>query len=130
MLEDVGVLHPRLPAPPARPPGELRFDWAVVEQVRPQVDDPSPEWPSVLSGIVCPLLVLAGGDASPVSTEHVAELVAQVQDGRAVALGTGHLVHAARPEAFVRELLAFLDEPAADPRQVQDLGEPAAGRGG
>jgi pimeloyl-ACP methyl ester carboxylesterase len=35
VLEDVGVPHPRVATPPARPPGDLPFDWAVVEQVRP-----------------------------------------------------------------------------------------------
>lgn len=41
VLEDVGMPHPRAPSPPSRPPGELAFDWAVVEQVRPRSTTPT-----------------------------------------------------------------------------------------
>ena len=109
VLEDVGVPHPRTPAPPARPPGELSFDWRVVEQVRPQIDDPSPDWPAVLASVRAPLLVLAGGASSPVPAEHVRELVELVASGQVVTLQTGHFVHESAPEAFVREVQDFLD---------------------
>jgi pimeloyl-ACP methyl ester carboxylesterase len=108
VLEDVGMPHPRRPSPPARPEGELEFDWRVVEQVRPQVDDPDPAWPSVVGSVVTPTLVVAGGPRSFVAAEHVAELVAALPDGRSVTLDTGHEVHESDPEGFTRELLAFL----------------------
>ena len=109
VLEDVGMPHPRRPAPPARPEGELEFDWRVVEQVRPQVDDPDPAWPSVARSVAAPTLVVAGGPRSFVAADHVAELVAALPDGRSVTLDTGHEVHEADPGGFTRELLAFLD---------------------
>jgi esterase len=108
VLEDVGMPHPRRPSPPARPEGELEFDWRVVEQVRPQVDDPDPAWPSVVRSVVTPTLVVAGGPRSFVAAEPVAELVAALPDGRSVTLDTGHEVHESDPEGFTRELLAFL----------------------
>ena len=109
VLEDVGMPHARRPAPPARPPGALQFDWRVVEQVRPEVDDPDPAWPAVVRSVAAPTLVVAGGPRSFVAAEYVAELVAALPDGRSVALDTGHEVHEADPEGFTRELLAFLD---------------------
>lgn len=110
VLEDVGVLHPRQAAPPDRPAGQLPFDWGVVEQVRPQIDQPSDDWPEVLAAIDAPTLVIAGGSASPVPAAHVAELTALVADGRSITVEAGHLVHANEPAAFLRELLLFLDD--------------------
>ncbi len=108
VLEDVGMPHPRRPDPPTRPEGELGFDWRVVEQVRPEVDDPDPGWPDVVGSVVAPTLVVAGGPHSFVTAAHVAELVAALPDGRSVSLDTGHEVHEADPEGFTRELLTFL----------------------
>lgn len=108
VLEDVGLPHPRTPAPPPRPDGDLPFDWRLVEQVRPEVDDPDPRWPSIVAGIPAPTLVVAGGATSPVPQRHVAELVGLLPDGRSVTVEAGHLVHAARPEEFTAHLEAFL----------------------
>lgn len=109
VLEDVGLLHPRAAAPPPRPEGPLRFDWAIVEQVRPEIDDPAEDWPRVVSALPMPALVVAGGPSSPVPSEHIGELVALLPDGRSVTVDAGHLVHAREPAAFVRQLLGFLD---------------------
>ena len=109
VLEDVGMPHPRRPSAPARPEGELDFDWRVVEQVRPEIDEPDPSWPSVVAGVTARTLVVAGGPSSFVPAEHVAELVAALPDGRAVTLDTGHEVHDADPVGFVRVVRAFLD---------------------
>lgn len=32
----------------------LEFDWAMVEQIRPQIDQPDPAWPSIFAGIAIP----------------------------------------------------------------------------
>ena len=58
--------------------------------------------------MAAPTLVVAGGVRSFVATEHVAELVAALPDGRSVTLDTGHEVHETDPEGFTREVLAFL----------------------
>lgn len=109
VLEDVGVPHRRPAAPPTRPDGELAFDWRVVEQVRPEIDDPDPRWRDLAAGIGMPTLVIAGGPSSPVPQEHIAELVGALPDGRAVTVDAGHLVHGAQPAEFTRQLTAFLD---------------------
>lgn len=109
VLEDVGVPHPRPAAVPPRPDGPLPFDWRMVEQVRPEIDDPDPRWADVVAGITAPGLVIAGGPGSPVPQEHITELVRTLPDGRLVTLDAGHLVHATKPEEFTHHLLAFLD---------------------
>jgi len=109
VLEDVGVPHPRSAAAPPRPPGVLPFDWRVVEQVRPEIDDPDPRWSDVVARIAAPTLVIAGGPSSPVPQEHIAELVRTVPDGRLVTVDVGHLVHATSPDEFAHHLRTFLD---------------------
>jgi pimeloyl-ACP methyl ester carboxylesterase len=109
VLEDVGVPHTRPPMASPRPPGVLSFDWRMVEQVRPEIDDPHPRWADVVTGISAPTLVIAGGPSSPVPQEHVAELVGLVPEGQLVTVDAGHLVHDSRPDEFTRHLLAFLD---------------------
>ena len=111
VLEDVGLLHPRPAAMPARPGGVLPFDWRMVEQVRPEIDDPDVRWPAVVARISSPTLVIAGGPSSPVPQEHVADLVRTLPDGRLVTVDAGHLVHAKRPDEFTQHLQAFLDGP-------------------
>ena len=109
VLEDVGLPRPRIPAPPERPDGELSFDWAVVEQVRPEIDAPDPSWPSIFSHVRAPTLVIAGGPASFVPQEQIADLVHLLPDGRLVTIDTGHLVHATKPEEFTQQLTTFVD---------------------
>ena len=48
VLEDVGLLKPRQPVQPPKPAGVLEFDWRVVEQVRPEIDDFDPRWADVV----------------------------------------------------------------------------------
>jgi pimeloyl-ACP methyl ester carboxylesterase len=108
VLEDVGIPHVRRADMPVRPSGNLSFDWAVVEQVRPEIDDPDRSWTEVVSRIAVPTLVIGGGSRSFVPQHHVAELVERLTDGRLVTIDAGHLVHANRPDEFVEQLLAFL----------------------
>lgn len=109
VLEDTGMPHPRSPQVPARPAGPLRFDWAVVEQIRPEIDEPDSRWPQVMAAIQVPTLVIGGGPSSFVPQEHVEELAQTVAHGRRVTIDAGHLIHATRPGAFLAELTAFLN---------------------
>ncbi len=109
VLEDTGVPHPRPAATPARPAGPLSFDWAVVEQVRPEIDEPDPRWPQIMAAIHVPTLVIGGGAGSFLPQQHVAELAATVADGTCVTIDAGHNVHATKPGAFLAELRTFLD---------------------
>lgn len=119
VLEDVGILHPRPAAPPTRPQAPLDFDWAVVEQVRPEIDDPEPSWVETIAAIQCPTLVIGGGPRSLVPQDHITELVERLPDGRLVTIDAGHLVHQSRPDDFVREVLAFIDPSLAEGRAGQ-----------
>ncbi|BBH63370.1 alpha/beta hydrolase [Actinoplanes sp. OR16] len=111
VVEDIGILHPRTPSMPSRPAGELPFDWRMVEQVRAQIDSPDTAfWRSVAAGIGARTLIVAGGAASPVPQEQVAELAAVIPDARLVTIESGHLVHETRPVEFRRVVEAFLDD--------------------
>jgi len=109
VLEDVGMPHPRPPQTPVRLGGPLSFDWAVVEQIRPEVDEPDFRWAQVIAAIRVPALVIGGGPGSFVPQEHVEELTRTVVNGTRVTIDAGHLVHAAKPGAFLAELTTFLD---------------------
>jgi pimeloyl-ACP methyl ester carboxylesterase len=109
VLEDVGILQPRPAAMPPRPEGVLPFDWRVVEQVRPEIDDPDPGWRAVVGRIAARTLVIGGGPSSSVPQDQVADLARTVPDGRLVTVDAGHRVHATRPDEFTRHVLTFLD---------------------
>ncbi|WP_341720928.1 alpha/beta hydrolase [Micromonospora sp. FIMYZ51] len=109
VLEDVPFPHPRPPAPPQRPAGELSFDWRVVEQVRSEIDDPDPGWADIVARITTSTLLIGGGAPSPVPQQHVAELAGRLADARLVTIDAGHLVHASAPEAYLDALIRFLD---------------------
>jgi esterase len=113
VLEDVGLIRPRPPVPPVRPEGVLPFDWRLVEQLRPEIDNPDPGWPEVVAAITAPTLVVAGGATSTVPQEHVADLARILRDGSLVTIEAGHLVHAGQPAAFLRAVSTFLDVEAA-----------------
>jgi len=91
VLEDVGLLRPRPAASPTRPEGVLKFDWRVVEQVRPEIDNFDPRWAEVIAAISAPTLVIAGGPSSPVPDEQIADLVRLLPDGKTVTIDAGHL---------------------------------------
>jgi len=109
VLEDVGLLPPRPANPPPKPTGVLAFDWRVVEQVRPEIDNFDPGWADVVASITAPTLVVAGGPRSPIPQEQIADLVRLLPDGRMVTVDAGHLVHATEPDAFIHQLVSFLD---------------------
>lgn len=109
VLEDVGVPHARPPATPARPASELDFDWAVVEQVRPEIDDPAPHWSDTFARIALPTLAISGGPQSFVSPQHVAQVAAKIPQGSHVTVDAGHAIHTSEPEQFLRLVHTFLD---------------------
>lgn len=109
VLEDVGLMRSREPSMPARPDGELAYDWAMVEQVRPQVDVPADDWAEVLDGIAAPVLVIGGGPSSFVPQAWLGDLVDTVRVGTLVTIDAGHEVHATRSVDFIATVRTFLD---------------------
>ncbi|MER5662317.1 alpha/beta fold hydrolase [Streptomyces mirabilis] len=110
VLEDVPVPRPREKTTPTRPDGELTFDWDMVVAIRRQIDTPEPAWLEGLSGITADTLVLAGGPASHVPQDGIAELARRVPGGRVVTIPVGHLIHSAAPQQFTEAVCAFLDK--------------------
>ncbi len=55
-----------------------------------------------------PVLVVGGAYSELVPQEALARLTSALPDGRRVVLGAGHNVHGEDPEAFVKEVAAFL----------------------
>ncbi|MER7767333.1 alpha/beta fold hydrolase [Kitasatospora sp. NPDC096140] len=111
VLEDIPALYPRpASALPDEPDEDVHFDWAMVRAVRAQLDDPDPAWREGLAGITARTLVVAGGSASHVPQERIAELARRIPDCRLVTIEAGHLVHGARPEEFVAVVAPFLSE--------------------
>ncbi|WP_330299690.1 alpha/beta fold hydrolase [Streptomyces sp. NBC_00503] len=110
VLEDVPAPLPREPVAPVQPEGELDFDWTMVLAVRPQLDRPDPSWLSGLDRITARTLVIAGGPASHIPQDGVAELARRIPDALLTTIPVGHLVHAAAPAEFTAAVSAFLDE--------------------
>lgn len=111
VLEDVGLPHQRTPATPQRPENDedLDFDWAVVEQVRPEIDTPTSDWPAVIEGLTQPILAIGGGLASFVPQEWISELTQTARDATMVTIPVGHEVHRGEPTAYLRVVREFLD---------------------
>ncbi|MFJ6774859.1 alpha/beta fold hydrolase [Kitasatospora sp. NPDC091257] len=109
VLEDIPALYPR-PASglPEDPDPDVHFDWAMVRAVRAQLDDPDPAWRAGLARITARTLAVAGGPASHIPQERIAELARLIPDCRLVTVEAGHLVHGARPAEFVAAVAPFL----------------------
>ncbi len=108
VLEDVPLPRPRVPTTPARPDGDLAFDWEMVLAVRRQIDRPDPEWLERLSEITAETLVLAGGPRSHVPQDGIAELARRIPGGSVATISVGHLIHRAAPKEFTEAVSAFL----------------------
>lgn len=108
ILEDVPIPVPREPPPLVRPEGPLPFDWAMVTAIRPEIDRPDPAWLERLGRITARTLVIGGGPDSHIPQDRVAEMARRVPGAAHVTIPAGHLVHENAPDAFIREVLAFL----------------------
>ena len=101
------------PVPPAEAPEEVPFDWPMLQAVIAELNDPDPRAWSDLPRITAPVLVVGGGPASANDQGELAELAAQVPDGRVVTVDAGHHVHTAAPGEYLSHVRPFLS-PLAD----------------
>jgi 3-oxoadipate enol-lactonase len=108
ILEDVAAPLPRSAGVPARPDGQLPYDWDMVLAIRGQIDNPDPAWLGRLSQITAQTLVLGGGPASHIPQERVAELARRIPHARIETIPAGHLIHQTEPAAFTEAALRFL----------------------
>ncbi len=73
------------------------------------------DWWDELAAVVCPTLVVKGGESDYVSLAEAERMAGTVRQGRlAVVPGANHTVHVDQPEAYVKAVSAFL---------AQSLGE-------
>jgi len=112
ILEDVGAPLPRTAGVPARPDGQLPYDWEMVLATGSQIDNPDPAWLARLSQISAETLVLGGGSGSHIAQDRVAEVARRIPHARMETIHAGHLIHCTEPEAFTEIALRFL-QPAA-----------------
>jgi pimeloyl-ACP methyl ester carboxylesterase len=91
------------------PPEHPTFDWAAVEAVYAQRNQPDPAWWERLARLPLPVLVIAGGSASHLPQAEQRALAARFPAARMVTIDAGHLVHATQPDTFVAEVTEFLD---------------------
>jgi 3-oxoadipate enol-lactonase len=118
ILEDVAAPLPRKAGVPARPEGQLPYDWEMVLAIRGQIDDPDPVWLEGLSQISAETLVLGGGPDSHIAQDHVAELARRIPGARIETIRAGHLIHHTAPAAFAEVALRFL-QPASSASRSQ-----------
>lgn len=110
VLEESPLLSSALPKRdlPARPAGELHFDWALVAAIYQQRNNPDPAWIAQLSEVEVPALIIAGGPTSHVPNHLMAELARRMPHSQLVSIAAGHNVHAAKPVEFVTAVEQFL----------------------
>lgn len=111
VLEDPAPPWPRVPPTASRPAGPLSFDWAVTA-LSVQASDPPASSRAGLPAITAPTLVVAGGPASHVDQDRLAEMAALMPGGQLVTIPAGHLVHATEPARFIAAVTAFLTSSA------------------
>jgi len=110
VLEDPAP--PFAPEPPRtvpdRPEGELAFDWAVVEALTEERNNPPAAWWERLTRITAPTLVIGGGPTSHLPQNLLADLANRIPNGRFTTIPAGHEIHAEQPDEFLAEVTAFL----------------------
>jgi 3-oxoadipate enol-lactonase len=107
ILEEPAPPWPLAPRTPTRPEGPLDFDWDVTA-LGTELRDPPPSWRDALGRITAPTLIVAGGPASHVDQERLAEMASLIPRCELVTIPAGHLVHAARPAEFSAAVAGFL----------------------
>jgi 3-oxoadipate enol-lactonase len=108
VVEDVAPPYPRDRPVQARPEGPLDFDWGVVPPILAQVNEGDPATWAALSGLDVPTLLVAGGSASHIAQDKIAEAARRIPRSELVTIPAGHLVHAAQPGLFARTVLDWL----------------------
>ncbi|WP_433393600.1 alpha/beta fold hydrolase [Micromonospora sp. KLBMP9576] len=110
VLEDVAAPRPGdFDRPPLTPPGTpTPFDFAAVNAIRAQLNDPDPAWWDRTAAVDVPTLVIGGGPGSTIPQRLLAEMVDRMPDAALVTVEAGHHVHASRPAEFLAAVDGFL----------------------
>jgi 3-oxoadipate enol-lactonase len=108
VVEDAPPPFPRKRPVPARPAGELSFDWAVVPAIVEEVNDPSLRWWKHLPAITAPTLLVGGGPTSHIPQELLVDVARAVPDCTLLTIPVGHDVHQSEPDTFADTVLNWL----------------------
>lgn len=91
-----------------RPEQDPGFDWAALEAIVAELNDPDPQWWDNLKTVTAPTLLIAGGEKSHVPQHLLSETLAMVADGRMVEIPVGHSPHRDAPDDFCAAIAPFL----------------------
>lgn len=94
-------IAPALPRPLPDRDKVTGCDWAAVEAIYHQRNNPDPSWWEGLRRIRAPTLVVAGGGASHLDQGEVADLTACLPRGELCTIPVGHHVHRERPDEII-----------------------------
>lgn len=108
VLEDPAPPWPRAPRDLTRPAGMLPFDWDVTGLSNEFTDPQVSSWRGSLRRIQAPALLVAGGPASHVDQDQLADMAVLIPECQLVTISAGHLVHAIQPADFTAAVSAFL----------------------
>lgn len=109
ILEDATAPRPGdLKRPPLAPPDTpTPFDFAAVNAIRGQLNDPDPAWWDGTEAIGVPTLIISGAD-SHFPQDLLAEMADRMPDATLVIIAAGHNVHREQPEEFLVAVDGFL----------------------
>ncbi len=117
VVEDAPPPFPRERPVPARPAGELSFDWDVVPAIVEEVNDPSMRYWKHLPEITAPTLLVGGGSTSHIPQDLLVDVSRAVPDCSVVTIPVGHDVHESKPDLFAKTVLNWL-EPTVGPASL------------
>jgi pimeloyl-ACP methyl ester carboxylesterase len=92
---------------PARPDGELDYDWSLRPAIVAELNAPDPAWPARLAEITVPTLVV-GGARSHLPQAEIAAMAARMPAAELLTIDAGHVVHRDRPAEFAAAVETFL----------------------
>lgn len=96
------------------------FDWPVVPAIVAEVNAGDPETWARLQSIQAPTLLIAGGPASHIPQDKLADVAALIPDCALVTIPAGHHVHSTEPAAFVQAIFNWIDTGKAGPNRVNN----------
>jgi len=85
------------------------FDWSVVPAIVGEVNAGDPATWRSLASIRCPTLLIAGGAASHIPQDKLAEVAALIPRCTLVTIPAGHHVHRDEPARFLQAVLGWMD---------------------